>query len=179
MKTNLEAVKENLKKRIDNYTARIEMWEGVKRVYKKDGTPFKVLSKNFTGARFEDSSKYDPRPELHVFGRIGSRYESETLNAWGYVDEHKFNPEGREINGGGCVREWFVLTPDEIEQEVAERIAQLKGYRADLEKQLADADDIFTTFSEAIEKAFAEMTAKAGKYTSLYYECRDFAKNLY
>lgn len=49
---NKEDAKKKMEKSVNYYQVRIEAWEKVKRVYKKDGSVFKVLSKNFEGCTF-------------------------------------------------------------------------------------------------------------------------------
>lgn len=49
---NKENAKKKMEKSVSYYQVRIEAWEKVKRVYKKDGSNFKVLSKNFEGCTF-------------------------------------------------------------------------------------------------------------------------------
>ena len=44
---------ERLEKNIKNYEARIEAWQKVKRVYKKDGTNYKNITQNFEGCYFQ------------------------------------------------------------------------------------------------------------------------------
>lgn len=47
---SLNSIKRDLKDYIEENKARLEAWENVTYLTKKDGTPFKSMSKNFTNA---------------------------------------------------------------------------------------------------------------------------------
>ena len=50
---SLNSIKRDLKDYIEENKARLEAWENVTYLTKKDGTPFKSMSKNFTNATYK------------------------------------------------------------------------------------------------------------------------------
>lgn len=73
----LEKWQTDLQKKIDDATARAELWRNVKRLYKKNGEPFAILSKNFDGVTVtENGNAY----RASVSGRSSSgAWVSDTL----------------------------------------------------------------------------------------------------
>jgi prefoldin subunit 5 len=106
---NVEDARERLTKRLDYYTSRLEAWEKVARVCKKDGKDFAILSKNFENCTFktEYNSNYVV-VYLHT-------------NSEGYTRD-EINISGNAYGVEACD------TADKIEKRIAERIALYKGY---------------------------------------------------
>lgn len=73
----LDDWKKELQKNSDSARARAELWRNVKRLYKKNGEPFALISKNFDGVQvIEDGSAY----KLEISGRDpGGAWISDTL----------------------------------------------------------------------------------------------------
>ena len=55
MKT-LEDIKKELTSTLKEHEALLQAWNNVNRLYKKDGSSFSVLSKNFENANIQDES---------------------------------------------------------------------------------------------------------------------------
>ena len=55
---SLNSIKRDLKDYIEENKARLEAWENVTYLTKKDGTPFKSMSKNFTNATYKRKESF-------------------------------------------------------------------------------------------------------------------------
>ena len=86
---NYEDVRREVQDTINYYDGLIKMWEAVSFPTKKDGSPFKVLSKNFEGAKIgayvpvEDWSS----PYLTVYGYV-ERFGSSGNTYQSYESDH-------------------------------------------------------------------------------------------
>mgnify|MGYP000119819414 CR=1 FL=1 len=56
---SLNSIKRDLKDYIEENKARLEAWENVTYLTKKDGTPFKSMSKNFTNATYKGKNLFE------------------------------------------------------------------------------------------------------------------------
>ena len=136
----IEDAKAKLEKGLSYYSARVEAWEKVERVSKKDGTDFANLAKNFTNCDIKKSWTGD---ELTVhFYNAGEGHTTDyitlTGNAYGVEDAD---------------------TADKIQKRIAERIENYKGYiattKAGLET-IADQMEAIKPQLEALKKAIEE-----------------------
>lgn len=179
MKT-LNDVKKTLTDYMEDYSAKIELWKNVKRVYKKDGKEFSVLSKNFENAticNIDYSIREDK--EIRVSGRINGVYVYDSIEIYPCVDTYKHDVDEARIIKRSFLNPYFIMTVDEIEIAIADRIEMYEGYVKDLKDQLDKADDVFMEFKIAIDKAMDKMRKEAGNNTSLYYETLDYLKSVY
>ena len=55
---SLDSIKRDLKDYIEENKASLEAWENVTYLTKKDGTPFKSMSKNFTNATYKRKESF-------------------------------------------------------------------------------------------------------------------------
>lgn len=133
--------KEEMQKSVDYYTARIEAWEKVKRLYTKSGQPFKVLSKNFENLRFVE--EYGSK-KARVFFR-------EKNGAYAWDDIYL-----TDIYNNGDV------TPDAIAEKIANTLTNYKAWE-EKDKRGADAVagqiDVLKESLETIKKAIEESKA--------------------
>lgn len=137
--TVMQAVEE-MRKSVEYYNIRIEAWKKVKRLYKKDGNAFQVLTKNFENCRFN--------------WQYGSFYISVTF--WG--KSHGWETD--EINLSCAAENPYThkngekeeITPDFVEKCINGLIAK---YTANMEKDAAGA--------EMIERQIAEITPELDK----------------
>lgn len=77
---NLEGIKTELNKRLSYEKSILQAWENVTFPTKKDGTPFKVMSKNFENAKF-----YNDITAWHDYEKKLKVGTFDDLN--GYIDE--------------------------------------------------------------------------------------------
>ena len=78
---NLEGIKTELNKRLSYEKSILQAWENVTFPTKKDGTPFKVMSKNFENAKFYNdiTAWHDYEKKLKV-GNSHCRIKEEEYN---------------------------------------------------------------------------------------------------
>lgn len=110
---SLNSIKRDLKDYIEENKARLEAWENVTYLTKKDGTPFKSMSKNFTNATYKRKESFR--------GYILEVDTKFTKNQYfrNYIDcGNKDNPN----------------TLEEIKQKVSEEIESTKRFIKSLEK---------------------------------------------
>lgn len=136
----IEDAKQRLEKRLSYYTARVEAWEKVERVSKKDGGDFAIISKNFANCTFktEYSSNY-------IVVNFKSKFE-------GYASD-EVNISGNAYGVEACD------TADKIEKKIAETIEKYKGYVKTTEKGLetiAEQLEAIAPELEALKKAIKE-----------------------
>lgn len=70
MSKSKKEIREHLERALNDYIFKIELWENVKVITKKDGTPFKNFSQNFDGCTVSSSLFHDRN--LEVSGRDSS-----------------------------------------------------------------------------------------------------------
>lgn len=182
---NFEDVKNRLQESINYYDCRIKAWEAVTFPTKKDGTPFKVFSKNFDGA---DIGKYYPvedaaHPYLTVYAeekQIGgnTRYISDHLQI--YMDRYndrlpQHNPERTIISWCGIPIEQ--LTLDEIKTEIQALISRYKGYKKRAEYQLSIAGDVFEQVNNALDGVRTVFRENNLRSTTLGYALENYIEN--
>ena len=176
---NANEIKKNLEKYIAEHEAKAAWWKKVERLTKKDGSGFKVFSKNFKNARIY--ANYMQRNVIAVGGWVnGSGYIDDELDLWEYVDHTELNPEEHTIiKESPWSREYFYLTVDEVFAKIEKRIQMHEKYVKEYKEQLEKTESVFKEFAEAIDKALATMAEKAGKNSSLYYQCREYMERAY
>ena len=103
----------------------VELWEGVKRVYKKDGNPFAVLSKNYVGGKIRKDG----------FGiwllEVGCYSEELRKCVWDnilYVDEKSLEQIDEEIKKRLQIRKDDVAHLEKTLQSLDEVIARCDAY---------------------------------------------------
>lgn len=180
MKTT-EDIKKTLGKYIRENEKKIELWENVQRVHKKDGTDFANFGKNFTGCRVQQKSysSYDDKEIIvsdwtPVFGCVQDGIGCRQL-----VKYSTIKPAEDRIQKIAYLEPFFYITPDEAEILIKERIEELYTLNAHYINQLDQVDEIFTRFKYAIDNALQDLKDRAGKNSVLYYEAREYMKAAY
>ena len=174
---------ENYKK---EYEEKKQAWENVKRLYKKDGSEFAVKQKNVDGAFF---GKYTPcedwmHPHLTVY--YGSRYQTESVAMYIYVDELKKDDSRLENKdqikeGGSFTRSTYVFNIEECFEAIKKHIKILDEIIEGYEKQLAIVEEIAQKadliINQANELLKDERLANGYYHNTLGYAIRDYIKN--
>lgn len=166
---------------ISEYESKIQLWKKVKRVYKKDGSNFKVLSKNFENAKIQNKtySSYED-PEMIVSDWTQSAgYISDSIDLRELVKYSSLKPDEDRIIKVPYLEPYFFLTVDEIEKKIAATIKLYETHIEEYKKQLAICDKTYDQFKSAIDNALSDLRKSAGNNTSLYYMCRDYMKRAY
>ena len=153
-----EDIKAKIKRAIDYYETRIEAWQNVKRVHKKDGSDFKVLSKNFVNCIFTSDYGWDRKLKVsvHENGHCGFDY----IDLGDVGDENK------------------IVSPDKIEEKIDTLLKIYQG-RLKQEKKEYQMDDVIDRFCDTAKNALNELKSKSGDRSTLYYACREYMSHLY
>ena len=151
-----EAV-QKMQKSADYYRVRIEAWEKVKRVYKKDGGDFANLARNFEGAKFEPWLG-DQVIKVYFRDECGA-YESDYINLKG--NAYKNEPDAD--------------TADAVQEKITKHIANYKKW---LEINTKGAEQIagqIEEMAEALETL--KNIIEKGRETNTHYTLRNYIKN--
>lgn len=179
---NKEQIRAKLEKYISEYKAKIELWQHVERITKKDGTDFQNFCKNFVGAKIETGGIHGR--DIVVFDHkvINSRMEwiedkiSTDLNVEDYVRFFSKHPEEERIIRERIIKDYLYLTPDETMQMIKRQIAiyqeRITDYREQLE-MLDNAYDVIKAKTKELYDTLEAVTGDLGMYhNSLYYELK-------
>lgn len=185
---NLDGIKTELNKTIARKKAILEAWENVSFPTKKDGKPFKVMSKNISGATyFVDSYALQPgeyKLKVHTWAD-GNGYVTSEINAHNLVkylkDETKLAKTQNFQPKQTYLEQVYTFDLDDIKQEVATKIANLKAEIIELEAQFAISDEVFTNFRNAYSAAVKELeqSSRKSEDCTLYYMILDTVKSRY
>lgn len=160
-------------------------WESVTYPTKKDGTPFAVMSKNFSGATYRPS-KYacrDGENELEVHAHNDTvGYISDALacyaNADDLTDTQKSKPENL-MPKTAVWKQLYRYDLDDIKTRIRQRIEYLTSYCAELRDDLARLDRAYSTYQAALVKArtelYTQLTGNGTHDTHAYYQIIDTA----
>lgn len=172
MKYQVENLKKEKEKMLAQYKAFKKAWESVTFPTKKDGTPFKNLSKNFSGARYYIGaySITNCNYMLDVYTSVNyksgdteyisdSIYCSENLK---YVKNVKINPENIRKQGT-YVEDQYLYDLDEIRNILIPKHIE---YYKRMIKTLEDELSQFESIVAAVDIKIAEMNT----YGDLFME---------
>lgn len=182
---NLDGIKTELNKRLSYEKSILKAWENVTFPTKKDGTPFKVMSKNFDGAKMyhDDIAWHDYEKKLKVgtFDNLNG-YIDESISCYEmvkYTDKSMLEKTENIMPKEPMLEQIYVYDLDDIKEEIQETINRHKENIVSLEKQIDQAEKAYNDFVEAYRKAIQELEENAGKETSLFYAVRDTVKTRY
>lgn len=130
---DLDGIQTEIKRQIEKAKCLIEAWKKVTYLTKKDGTPFKSMSKNFDGATY--AKKYN-NPKLSIWG--WSEFS-------GYEQDYIFCYETKYDNG---ISTTIIYDMEQIKEKVNDRIDDLRHKVVSLEKQLEVSEKAYTEFQE-------------------------------
>ena len=177
----LKEINDKLNKYKKDYESKIALWRKVERVKKKDGSDFSVLSKNFKNARIVPASaSIRTNYEIQVSDYINGAYISDYFELYPCVKYYKggdISPD--RIIKEPCCEPYFAMTLDEISDEINRTIELYTGRIKALEKQINDAEKVFSEFSDAIDNALKTLKTDAGDGSILYYACREYMTKSY
>lgn len=140
---------------VNYYKCRAAAWDAVKRVYKKDGGSFAVLSKNFTGCRYYTDNAYNAR--FYVTFRDERGYmETDYINVYKWPEK--------------CL-----MTADEVAAEIEKTIA---NYEKWMNTDAAGRDNIAETLAGIAPDLERLKTVLQGcKEYNTQYVVADYIKN--
>lgn len=179
----------NIRKKLENDLEEAQTlkaaWESVTYPTKKDGTPFVVMSKNFSGATYRPSpyASRDGENELVIYARSDAgRCLSDSLacyaNADDLTDTQKIKVENLMPKTPGW-KQLYRYDLEDIKTRVRQRIEYLTSYCAELRGDLARLDSAYSTYQAALAKArtelYTHLTDSKAHDTHAYYLIIDTA----
>lgn len=173
---NLDGIKTEIKKRISEHKTLLQAWENVTFPTKKDGTPFKIMSKNFENAKFYNDitawHDYEKKLKVNAFDELNG-YISEDIYCYNQVkyikDETMLAKTENIMPKEPMLEQMYVYDLDDIKNAIKEKIAYHKESIDSLENQLENADAAYNKFKEAYTNAIKELENIAGETTCLSY----------
>ena len=174
---NLDGIKTELRKDIIQTRATLEAWEKVSFPTKKDGTPFKTMSKNISGAKYYCESWRMQACEysLSVCNSSKHGYVTDSIDAHclvKYLTDEAMKAKTENYQPKvSYLEQVYTYDLDDIKAAIRNRIAYLSKRIANLEEQLENADSVFHNFRNAYAAAIDSLVAESGKEqdSTLYY----------
>lgn len=152
MKT-LEDIKKELTSTLKEHEALLQAWNNVNRLYKKDGSSFSVLSKNFENANIQDESySIYPAKVVKVFICFEGKYYKEEINCTQLVKYAKRKIDESRIIHESCLEDRYDLTVDEIFEEIELKKEYHKKRIEELNKQLEMAESYYNQVTGKMEE---------------------------
>lgn len=185
---NLEGIQAELINRIAREKAILQAWQAVTFPTKKDGSPFKNMAKNISGARYYmDSTAWQPgeyKMSVYTWAN-GSGYVDSEIKAYEMIkymkDKTKLAKSQNIQPKQTYLEQIYTYDLDDIKQAIANKISSLQAEIAELENQLAIAPEVFATFRNAYHAAIVELEASSrrSENSSLYYMILETVKASY
>ena len=184
---NLEGIKTELNKRLSYEKSILKAWENVTFPTKKDGTPFKVMSKNFDGAKLYLDNfawhDYEKRLKVNTFDDLNG-YISEDINCYNQVkyisDKSKLEKVSNIMPKEPMLEQVYVYDLDDIKEDIKKTINRHKENIMSLEKQIVQAEKAYNDFVADYKKAIENLIETCGANdNSLFYAVRDTVKTRY
>ena len=184
---NLDGIKTELNKRLSYEKSILKAWENVTFPTKKDGTPFKVMSKNFDGAKLYLDNfawhDYEKRLKVNTFDDLNG-YISEDINCYNQVkyisDKSKLEKVSNIMPKEPMLEQVYVYDLDDIKEEIQKTINRHKENIVSLEKQIDQAEKAYNNFVADYKKAIENLVETCGANdNSLFYAVRDTVKERY
>ena len=184
---NLDGIKTELNKRLSYEKSILKAWENVTFPTKKDGTPFKVMSKNFDGAKLYLDNfawhDYEKRLKVNTFDDLNG-YISEDINCYNQVkyisDKSKLEKVSNIMPKEPMLEQIYVYDLDDIKEDIKKTINRHKENIMSLEKQIVQAEKAYNDFVADYKKAIENLIETCGANdNSLFYAVRDTVKTRY
>lgn len=140
----LEDIKKELTRTLKEHEALLQAWNNVNRLYKKDGSSFSILSKNFENANIQDEpySIY-PAKVVEVFICCEGKYYNEEIKCTQLVRYSKRKVDESRIIHESFLEDRYNLTVDEIFEEIELKKEYHKKRIEELNKQLEMAESYY------------------------------------
>lgn len=184
---NLDGIKTELEKRLSYEKSILKAWENVTFPTKKDGTPFKVMSKNFDGAELYLDNfawrDYEKKLKVNTFDDLNG-YISEDINCYNQVkyisDKSKLEKVSNIMPKEPMLEQVYVYDLNDIKEEIQKTINRHKENIVSLEKQIVQAEKAYNDFVADYKKAIENLVETCGANdNSLFYAVRDTVKARY
>lgn len=174
---DLEGITNELRKELCQARALLEAWEKVTFPTKKDGSPFKNMSKNINGASYAQIGYASQPGEYGISVSTWSNgYVSDEIKAYDLVkylkDEAKKAKTQNYQPKVSYLEQVYTYDLDDIKQAVADRIEGIKANISRLEREIDNAEAAYIAFRDAYTAALSKLAQTAGRST-LYIAVRD------
>lgn len=186
---NLDGIKTNLKKAIEEREAILKAWENVTFPTKKNGKPFAVMSKNINGATYKvgEYTLTSDNVELKVVANNNYKWTTDSIDCYTLVrylkDKNKIAKTENYMPKQPCLEQIYKYDLEDIKEAVNNRIEFLKESVESLKKQLEIADKAYITFKNAYESALLILDSvtdtKRDEYSYLKSNILDTVKERY
>ena len=184
---NLDGIQTEIRKQIQHDTAILEAWKKVTFPTKKDGSAFKNMSKNISGASYYAQSYALQAGEYKI--RVNAWYEmggyiSDEINAHNlvrYVDDAKKAKTNNHMPKQQGLEQVYVYDLEDIKEAIQKRIAYLENRIQNLNKQLEFSEIAYKNFVNAYRAAAEQLASDAKKNDNptLYHMIMDTVKARY
>lgn len=163
MYNSKDDIKKEWKRELDECKAFKAEWEKVTFPTKKDGTPFKNMSKNFEGATYKlcRYATYSYEHQLEICTKCNGTYISDEIECYKYLRYWKPDNEQEEKikdnvinNGKGGV---YVFDINDIKKAVKQRINELQEEIGEIEKDIENLDTVYDNFTESYKSALTAL----------------------
>lgn len=175
---NLDGIQTEIRKDIERKEAILAAWQAVTFPTKKDGTPFKIMSKNISGAalRSEDYAMQPGENKLKVFawGKTTGYVES-YIYAYCHVcdlkDEKKIEKTQNYMPKQAYLKQIYCFDLEDIKEAVSAKIENTKVELEQLRDQLEASETVYTEFRKAYSEALSKLAidSKKAENSNLYY----------
>lgn len=137
---------EGLEKSIKNYQARIEAWQKVKRIYKKDGTSYKNIKENFLNLTSVKDYKNELEFKIYYTDASG-KIKEDTIYQHQTIENLPFEPkEEQEVFGGCGWKEYILIDAEQLEIMINNLIENLQKYLEEAKEQYKKGVALFPEF---------------------------------
>lgn len=172
---SLDGIKTDLTKTLCEKKELLKAWEAVTFPTKKNGEPFAVFSKNFSGAKYAPwdyaMQPNENRLTVCAFSK-NSGYVSDHISMYCHVKQLDEKKKAKTENFCAkipCLEQIYKYDLEDAKEAIADHIEFLKGQIENYEKQIEIADHAYWNFKEAHDIAVKNLLAEVGKPNTLYY----------
>ena len=142
----IESAQKELRKEINRAAAFMQAWQNVKRVSKKDGGDFAIISKNFEGCKFCEKGyglRSVKEKDICVFTSAeGCGYIDDRIDDQEMVRYSKRSIDPSRIIKESYLEAYFVKNADEIQEDINKRAEYWKQVKANLEADLENLPEM-------------------------------------
>lgn len=163
----LDTIKNQLKIELDKAVALKKAWESVTFQTKKNGEPFKIMSKNISGAKYtvDDFAMQVGENRLTVYTHCtSSGYIHDTINCYELVkyltDDDKIKKIINYVPKVSYLEQVYKYDIEDIKNAVIKRIAYFENRIKSLNTQLDIVDNIYIDFLKKYNKLLQELEVK-------------------
>lgn len=182
MYTNLNDIQNELKNRINENNAKIQLWKNVKYPVKKNGDYFQNVAKNFENATYKPDYIAIQSGEYKLYVR--NNQAEDYINCYELVrylkDEEMIKKTENYLPKSPYLHQVYKYDVDDIKKAIQQRINNLTAENISLNKQLEMSQDIFNRINENVNNIISILNNECKEksfYNSIGYMLTDYCKN--